>query len=74
MAKLALCWVGPYLFKPWCSPLLRWRMETYGVVSNEGIVLHADALTSAQFYAFLRQHAKAILQFLRWAATLQWNP
>jgi len=63
-----LAW--PNLLAPWRSPLLRWRMETYGIQDAQGRLLHADEITPARFLAFSVRHRRALLRFLRWAALL----
>ena len=75
MTFLKMCWVAwrlawPDVLTPWRSPLLRWRMETYGVCDEQGRLLHADALTPSRFFRFLLAHRKALWGFLRWAAWL----
>ena len=65
---LRLAW--PYLLTPWKSPLLRWRMETYGVVDGQGQVLHANQITAEVFFQFLKTHRKELFRFLSWAALL----
>ena len=63
-----LCW--PHLLTPWRSPLLRWRLETYGVCDPQGRLLHADELSPSYVLTFTWHHRRAICRFLRWAATL----
>ena len=63
-----LAW--PYLVTPWRSPLVRWRIETYGLQDSQGRLLHADELTASQLFAFTALRWKALLRFLRWAASL----
>ena len=63
-----LAW--PFLVTPWRSPLLRWRMETYGLLDAHGHLLHADDITPAQFLRFTLRHRGALVRFLRWAACL----
>ena len=70
MLGIALRLAWPDLLTPWRSPLLRWRMETYGLVDAHGHLLHADALTASHFFAFVTTHHQALARFLRWAATL----
>lgn len=70
MIRVALRLVWPYLLAPWRSPLLRWRMETYGVLDEQGRLLHADDITSTQFLRFTCTHRAALWRFLRWAARL----
>jgi len=63
-----LAW--PYLLCPWRSPLLRWRIETYGIQDDNGRMLHADDVSARRFLGFARHHRIALLRFLRWAALL----
>lgn len=64
---IRLAW--PYLFTPWRSPLLRWRMETYGISDGSGRLLHAEEISAKRFYGFCITHRKELFGFLRWAAT-----
>jgi hypothetical protein len=50
--------------RPWRSPYLRWRIETYWG-------LHADRISPAEFRAFLWSHQRELLRFLRWAVTME---
>lgn len=70
MIVVAFRLAGSYLFTPWRSPLLRWRMETYGVLDEQGQLLHADEITPSRFFRFTLRHRGALLRFLRWAASL----
>ena len=70
MMSVALRLVGPYLLTPWRSPLLRWRMETYGVLDTDGTLLHASEIDPTTFFRFTFQHRRALLRFLRWATSL----
>ena len=70
MGRVALRLTWPYLFAPWRSPLLRWRVETYGMLDERGEVLHADALTLSRCLRFALSHRRALARFLRWAAFL----
>ena len=75
MTIIRMLWVAvrlawPYLLAPWRSPLIRWRLETYGVLDEHGQLLHADELTAGRCLWFARRHARPLLRFLRWAATL----
>lgn len=58
----------PHWLAPWRSPLLRWRMETYGVAGPDGGLLHAEAITPRVFLQFCLRHRRAILRFLQAAA------
>ena len=53
-----------HLLRPWKSPLLRWRIETYWG-------LHADRMTDAEFRKFVWQHRGELLRFLRWAGRMR---
>ncbi len=68
LVAIRLAW--PYLLAPWRSPLLRWRIETYGFRDAHGRLLHADDISPAQFLVFSLRHRRALLRFLRWAALL----
>ena len=70
MAVVALRLAWPHLLAPWRSPLLRWRMETYGILDAQGCLLHAEDVTPKRFLQFLARHRRALRHFLRWAAAL----
>ena len=70
MARVAMRLAEPYLLTPWRSPLLRWRIETYGATDAAGRPLHADDLTPRVMFAFALQRRRALLRFLRWATSL----
>ncbi|HEX9779909.1 MAG TPA: hypothetical protein VGB20_01695 [bacterium] len=65
---LRLAW--PHWLMPWRSPLLRWRLETYGIADASGRLLHADEIAPGDFFRFLRLRSRAVWRFLRWAASL----
>ena len=46
--------------RPWRSPYLRWRIETYWG-------LHAEDITFAQFWQFAWQQRRELVRYLRWA-------
>lgn len=50
-----------YRLRPWRSPYLRWRIETYSG-------MHADQITFGRFVCFSWQHRKDLMRYLRWAA------
>jgi hypothetical protein len=52
-----------YRFRPWRSPYLRWRIETYWG-------LHADRITFRGFWKFVWEHWCDLLSYLRWAASM----
>lgn len=49
-----------YRLRPWASPYLRWRVETYWG-------LRAESLTAGDFVRFMWVHRWDMLRFLRWA-------
>jgi len=49
-----------YRLRPWHSPYLRWRIETYWGI-------HAEAITFRQFWKFTWRHRKELQRYLRWA-------
>lgn len=49
-----------YWFKPWESPYLRWRIETYWGIPAENI-------TKEEFLRFVWEHRWELWRFLRWA-------
>ena len=68
LVALRLAW--PSLLTPWRSPVVRWRMETYGVCDAEGRLLHAEEVTAARFVRFCLSHRVALRRMVRWAALL----
>jgi hypothetical protein len=63
-----LAW--PYLLTPWRSPLIRWRVATFGVVGPSGRPLHADEIGRREVIRFVLQEPAALCRFLGWAASL----
>jgi hypothetical protein len=53
-----------YRLRPWASPYLRWRIETYWG-------LHADQIDRAAFLGFLRGHWRELWRFARWAGRMR---
>ena len=74
MFALALQLTWPYLLTPWRSPLLRWRMETYGITDRDGRLLRADDITPAIFLRFLLLRRHALVRFLSWASLVASPP
>ena len=62
---LRFLWVATrgYRFKPWQSPYLRWRIETYSG-------LPAESITKQQFFAFLWRERFSLWQYLRWVGRM----
>jgi hypothetical protein len=50
-----------YRLRPWRSPYLRWRIETYSG-------LHADQITFGQFFRFSWRNRQELVRYLKWAA------
>jgi hypothetical protein len=65
MGRLRFLWRATrgYRLRPWRSPYLRWRIETYWGTPAESIRRH-------EFCAFLRAHRKDLARFLRWAGRM----
>ena len=63
---LGLLWrmTAGYRIRPWRSPYLRWRMETYWGV-------HAAEITFAQFWKFAWRERRELVRYLRWADGMQ---
>ena len=53
-----------YRLRPWRSPYLLWRIETYWG-------LHADRITPDQFWRFVWSRRRDLLRFLRWAERME---
>jgi hypothetical protein len=53
-----------YRLRPWSSPYLRWRLETY-----EGA--HAERITPPEFRGLVWSRRPELLRFLRWAARMR---
>jgi hypothetical protein len=52
-----------YRLRPWRSPYLRWRIETYWG-------WHADQITPAIFWKFVRENWRDALRMLRWVSRM----
>jgi coproporphyrinogen III oxidase-like Fe-S oxidoreductase len=50
-----------YRLRPWRSPYLRWRIETYSGI-------HAEAIGFRGFWRFSWQQRRELARYLRWAA------
>ena len=49
-----------YRLRPWRSPYLRWRLETY-------LGVHADRITTAEFFQIVWRERHEFLRYLQWA-------
>ena len=63
---LWLWWVGTrgYRLRPWASPWLRWRIETYSGIP-------AEQITFGIFWNFLWKERRELLRFLHWGVTMK---
>jgi hypothetical protein len=61
--EIAVAWrlARGYRLRPWQSPYLRWRIETWSG-------LHADAITRGIFWRFVWRHRHELSRYLAWAA------
>jgi hypothetical protein len=50
-----------YRLRPWKSPYLRWRIETWSGIP-------AESIGRAEFAQFAWKHRKDLRRYLRWAA------
>ena len=53
-----------YRLRPWRSPYLRWRLETYAG-------LHAETISFSQFYRFVWLERRDLLRYFRWAEAMR---
>jgi len=53
-----------YRLRPWRSPYLRWRMETYWG-------MHAAEITFFQFWQFAWRQRRELRRYLQWAAIMR---
>jgi hypothetical protein len=70
-SRIACRLVGRYWYAPWRSPVLRWRMETYGITDAQGVLLRAEEITARRFVVFCWTHRRILGAFLAWAAELE---
>jgi hypothetical protein len=62
---LRFLWIATrgYRLRPWRSPYLRWRIETYSGIP-------AESITAQSFFAFLRSERRSLWQYLRWVSRM----
>ena len=53
-----------YRLRPWRSPYILWRIETYWG-------LHAGRITFAEFWRFAWTRRRDLLRFMRWAERME---
>jgi hypothetical protein len=56
-----------YRLRPWRSPYLRWRIETYSG-------MHADAIGFRDFWSFVWRERRELLRYARWAGEMTASP
>jgi hypothetical protein len=66
MNALGLLWSlsRGYRLRPWSSPYLRWRMETYWGA-------HAERIGFGEFWAFAWRHRAEMRRYLNWAVRMR---
>jgi hypothetical protein len=59
-------WVAArgHRLRPWRSPLLRWRIETYSGIP-------AEQVTFGVFWKFLWRERASLREFLKWGARMK---
>ena len=50
--------------RPWRSPYLRWRLETYSG-------LHAETITARDFFHFLISERRQLVRFVAWLSEMR---
>lgn len=53
-----------YRLRPWASPYLRWRLETFFGVP-------AETVTAGEFFRLSWRERRRLIAFLRWAEELE---
>jgi hypothetical protein len=53
-----------YRLRPWRSPYILWRIETYWG-------LHAERITFGEFWRFAWTRRRELLRFLRWVERME---
>jgi hypothetical protein len=58
---LRFLWIASrgYRLRPWRSPYLRWRIETYSGIP-------AESITAGIFFDFLWRERSSLWHYLRW--------
>jgi hypothetical protein len=52
-----------YRLRPWRSPYLLWRIETYSG-------MHADRIGAGEFLRFTWKQRRELMRFLKWASEM----
>ena len=53
-----------YPLRPWASPYLRWRIETYSGIP-------AESITPRIFFRYLWTERNSLWQYLRWVSRMR---
>jgi hypothetical protein len=63
---LRFLWIATrgYRLRPWASPYLRWRIETYSGIP-------AESITRSIFFRFIWQERKSLLLYLLWVGRMR---
>ena len=64
MIPFLWCATRGYRLRPWRSPYLLWRIETYWG-------LHAGHITPREFRRFVIEHWRELARFLAWASEMR---
>lgn len=66
LSALKFLWVATsgYRLRPWRSPYLRWRIETYAG-------LHAEQIGFREFWLFLWRERRRLWPFLKWVEEME---
>ena len=66
MRAVPLLWrmTRGYRLRPWRSPYLRWRMETY-------LGLHAERISFREFWWYIWNQRAELARYLRWAVRMR---
>ena len=63
---LRFLWIATrgYRLRPWNSPYLRWRIETYSGIP-------AESIDRQIFFQFIWQERNSLFQYLRWVSDMR---
>ena len=66
LGALRFLWTATqgHRLRPWRSPFLRWRIETYSG-------MHADQIGARAFWAFTWRERRRLMHFLRWVEEME---
>ena len=66
LGALRFLWLATkgHRLRPWESPYLRWRLETYSG-------LHAESITAKDFWRLFVKERRQLLRFLRWTGEMK---